>query len=111
MKKPKRPALAKRLKRGLAEGVRFAHGDVDLSVTVVPVGRTYTGRQVAAIRKKRKLTQAQFARLLAVHVKTVQSWEQGARKPSGPTMRLLQVFDEPEAFRPMFASLNVQQGR
>jgi putative transcriptional regulator len=45
------------------------------------------------------MSQAQFANLLAVNVKTLQSWEQGARKPSKPTMRLLQIFDAPEEFR------------
>lgn len=33
-----------------------------------------------------------------VSVKTLQSWEQGARKPSRATMRLLQVFDQPDEF-------------
>ena len=54
-------------------------------------GRTPV-RKVASIRARRNLSQAQFATLLAVSVRTLQSWEQGSRKPSKPTMRLLQIF-------------------
>lgn len=95
----KRLPLAERLKKGLTEGIEFAHGDRDLKSSIVPVGRAYTGQEVAAIRGRRNMSQAQFAKLLAVNVKTLQSWEQGVRKPSMPTMRLLQIIDEPEEFR------------
>lgn len=99
----KRPPLAERLKKGLAEGIEFARGDGELATSVVPAGRTYTGEEVAAIRTRRRMSQAQFAKLLAVSVKTLQSWEQGVRKPSKPTMRLLQIFDQPEDFQAVFA--------
>jgi putative transcriptional regulator len=98
MKPTDRPPLGERLKRSLEEGIEFARGERDLRVTVVPPARTYTGNEVAAIRTRRRLSQAQFARLLAVSPRTLQSWEQGVRRPSRPAMRLLQVFDDPEAF-------------
>ena len=94
-----RAPLAERLKKGLIEGIEFARDDLDLNTTVVPVGRSFTGEEVVAIRNRRRMSQAQFAKLLAVNVKTLQSWEQGVRKPSKPTMRLLQIFDTPEEFR------------
>ena len=93
--------LTERLKKGLAEGIEFARGERHLATTIVPVGRVYSGDEVVAIRSRRHLSQAQFARLLAVSVKTLQSWEQGVRKPSKPTMRLLQIIDCPEEFRPV----------
>ncbi len=93
--------LAQRLKKGLVEGIDFARNDLSLVTTVVPVGRTFSGSEVVAIRNRRHMSQAQFALLLAVSVKTLQSWEQGVRKPSKPTMRLLQIFDSPEEFRPV----------
>jgi putative transcriptional regulator len=105
MSRVKRAPLAERLRKSLEEGTRFAREDLELQTKVVPVGKNYSGRQVVMIRKKRGLSQAEFARLLAVNVKTVQSWEQGVRKPSKPTMRLLQVFDEPEAFRGLFEAM------
>jgi putative transcriptional regulator len=95
----KRAPLAERLKKGLAEGIEFARGDRELATTIVPSGRSYTGEEVVSIRTRRQMSQAQFAKLLAVSVKTLQSWEQGVRKPSKPTMRLLQIFDQPDEFR------------
>jgi putative transcriptional regulator len=95
----KRAPLAERLKKGLTEGIEFARGGRELATTVVPSGRSYSGEEVVSIRTRRHMSQAQFANLLAVNVKTLQSWEQGVRKPSNPTMRLLQIFDQPEAFR------------
>lgn len=37
------------------------------------------------------LSQAQFARLMGVSVRTLHSWEQGRRKPSGAALTLLKV--------------------
>jgi len=91
--------LADRLKMGLTEGIEFARGERERANTVVPPGRSFTGEEVVAIRTRRHMSRAQFARLLAVSVKTLQSWEQGVRKPSRPTMRLLQIFDQPDQFR------------
>lgn len=101
------PSLADRLKASLREGLQYARGETDLVQTIVPVGRVYTGEDVVAIRQRRGLSQAQFARLLAVSVKTLQSWEQNHRRPSKPTMRLLQIFDTPEDFREV---LRVSEG-
>lgn len=95
----KRAPLAERLKKGLTEGIEFARCDRELATTIVPIGRSYTGDEVISIRTRRQMSQAQFAKLLAVNVKTLQSWEQGVRKPSKPTMRLLQIFDQPDEFR------------
>ncbi len=95
----KRAPLAERLKKGLTEGIEFARGGRELATTVVPSGRSYSGEEVVSIRTRRHMSQAQFANLLAVNVKTLQSWEQGVRKPSKPTMRLLQIFDQPDEFR------------
>ena len=39
---------------------------------------------VKAIRKKLKLSQAEFASRFGFSVRTVQQWEQGARFPTGP---------------------------
>jgi|HubBroStandDraft_1064217.scaffolds.fasta_scaffold1150803_2 putative transcriptional regulator len=99
----KRSPLAERLKKSLGEGIEYAKGDRNLPTTVVPSGRSFTGEEVAAIRMRRHMSQAQFAKLLAVNVKTLQSWEQGARRPSKPTMRLLQIFDAPQQFRSVLA--------
>jgi putative transcriptional regulator len=51
------------------------------------------------IRAKLKLSQAAFAGLMGVSLRTIQDWEQGRRKPSGPAEALLRIADQhPEVF-------------
>jgi putative transcriptional regulator len=51
------------------------------------------------IRARLKLSQAAFAGLMGVSLRTVQDWEQGRRKPSGPAEALLRIADQkPEVF-------------
>lgn len=69
-------------------------------VTVVmpePVKR-YAPQEVAALRGRLKMSQAEFAVLLNVSPKTVESWEQGLRPPGAAAARLLQVVEDPDAF-------------
>ena len=54
-------------------------------------------QEVREIRRKLKVSQAVFARLLNVPVVTEASWEVGRRNPSGAALRLLQIAKkEPE---------------
>ena len=46
---------------------------------------------VYSIRERTGLSQAAFARLLGVSVRTLQEWEQGRRVPSGAARTLLLV--------------------
>lgn len=55
---------------------------------------TFSNKQVQKIRHKVGVSQPLFAQLLGVSVKTVRSWEQGIATPSGPSCRLLEVFDK-----------------
>jgi putative transcriptional regulator len=51
------------------------------------------------IRSKLNLSQAAFAGLMGVSLRTVQDWEQGRRKPSGPAEALLRIAEQkPEVF-------------
>jgi putative transcriptional regulator len=53
---------------------------------------------VAAIREEYGLSQAKFAALLGISVRTLQNWEQGRRHPQGPAKVLLRVASKhPEA--------------
>jgi putative transcriptional regulator len=52
------------------------------------------------IRAKLNLSQAAFAALMGVSLRTVQDWEQGRRKPSGPAEALLRIAEQrPEVFK------------
>jgi len=46
---------------------------------------------VAAVRQEYNLSQAKFAALLGISVRTLQNWEQGRREPQGPAKVLLRV--------------------
>ena len=46
---------------------------------------------VKAMREQIGLSQADFARLLRVSVRTLQNWEQDRRHPTGPALALLKI--------------------
>jgi putative transcriptional regulator len=46
---------------------------------------------VRVIRDRMGLSQSAFAALLGVSLRTLQDWEQGRRKPTGPAYALLRV--------------------
>lgn len=51
------------------------------------------------IRNKLNLSQAAFAGLMGVSVRTLQDWEQDRREPSGPAKSLLRIAEQhPEVF-------------
>jgi putative transcriptional regulator len=51
------------------------------------------------IRARLNLSQAAFAGLMGVSIRTVQDWEQGRRKPSGPAKSLLRIAEQyPDVF-------------
>ncbi len=62
------------------------------------VGRITNYPPVEQAREKVGLSQADFARLLGVSVRTLQDWEQGRRTPSGPARTLLTIaYKNPKA--------------
>src|SRR5260221_6835440 len=50
--------------------------------------QSYTGRQIKKIRERENVSQAVFARYLAVSKNLVSDWERGIKNPAGPTKRL-----------------------
>jgi putative transcriptional regulator len=55
------------------------------------VGRVINVPDVARVRSKTGLSQARFAQLLGVSVRTLQDWEQGRRAPTGAARTLLAI--------------------
>jgi len=53
----------------------------------------YDGAAVRRIRAATRMSQPVFARLLGVDKSAVAQWERGAKRPSGPALRLLEVLD------------------
>lgn len=62
------------------------------SIDIEPV-TIYNSQQIKNIRNKIGLTQNLFAKYLGVSAKTVEAWEAGRNKPSGPSNRLLWLLD------------------
>lgn len=95
--KKTRAPLFDRLKKGLEEGIEFAKGKRDLRTTEVPgAPPDVSAEDVVEIRERMDVSQAVFAKVLNVSTKTVQSWEQGVRRPSQSALRLLQIIgDQP----------------
>ena len=79
---------------GIQEIKSFKAGRGDL--------RTHSLKEPASpqvIRAKLNLSQSAFAGLMGVSLRTVQDWEQGRRKPSGPAEALLRIAEQkPEVF-------------
>ena len=70
------------------------------------IGRRYTAKSYSIVRAREKasLTQAQFASLLGVSVRTLQDWEQGRREPSGAAKTLIRVAElHPQVLRKIAA--------
>jgi putative transcriptional regulator len=60
---------------------------------------------VRAIRHAARMTQAQFADTYEFSIRTVQEWERGAKKPSGPARTLLRAIKaDPEGLRKAVAA-------
>ena len=78
-----KPASKRNVGQEILEGLReLRRGEI---------GRVVNLPSVAAIRERTGLSQAKFAALLGVSVRTLQEWEQGRRAPSGAARTLLMV--------------------
>ncbi len=113
------PSFGVALLAGLREAVSYQRGELPLrtrawqragdtwaltadTVTVLATARTitfspppnYDSARIRAIRANLRLSQHLFAAALNVSQRTVQAWEQGGRRPDGPTLRLLEIAEE-----------------
>ncbi|HEY5900424.1 MAG TPA: DNA-binding transcriptional regulator [Burkholderiales bacterium] len=55
--------------------------------------KSYSAYEIKRLRLKEKASQAVFAAYLNTSVSTVQKWEIGEKKPSGPALKLLDLVD------------------
>ncbi len=57
------------------------------------IGRRYTTESYPIVRAREKsgLSQAKFAELLGVSIRTIQDWEQGRREPNAAAKTLIKV--------------------
>jgi len=83
-------AVAHGIRRGLEEALAYAKGEADARKYRVHVPRDV---DVRGIRTKLGMTQEEFARQFGFSINTLRHWEQGKRRPEGPTRAYLMVID------------------
>ena len=82
------------LKEGLVDAIDYHKGIKKLRESKVRIPKPpkdYSSNEVKKLRSKLNLSQRQFADLLFVSIKTIQSWESGLRNPQSSALRLLQI--------------------
>jgi putative transcriptional regulator len=82
-------------------------GDIARQIAANPDAAPDTAPEidVRAIRRAAGMTQAQFAAAFEFSLRTLQEWERGAKKPSGPARTLLRAIKaDPEGLRRALAA-------
>ena len=84
------------LKKTVDPEVTAFHRDLLKSVRQMRTGKAARKTrvkvpEVASARQASGLSQAQFAELPGISVRTLQKWEQGEREPSGAARSLIQI--------------------
>ncbi len=59
----------------------------------LPEVKDYSPERIVTIRKKFKLSQAALASIFNISTSTVQKWEQGNKKPTGASKKLLDIME------------------
>ena len=97
---PKRGAKS-RILEAVHEAARELHtaGFIDKrrmrqydALCLAPV-RSYSSKRIRALRKRHNLSQAVLASVLNTSLSTIRQWEIGEKRPSGPSLKLLDLLD------------------
>lgn len=62
-------------------------------ILALPPVRGLTAKEIRAIRERTHVSQAVFAAMLNTSISTIQKWEIGEKRPSGPSLKLLNLID------------------
>lgn len=81
------------MKQALEDMAAYERGEpINLRVTELPAPpKPLRPAEIRAIRVSLNASQALFARYLNVSANTVESWEQGVRRPQDATLKLLRI--------------------
>ena len=87
---------------GIDEAINYEKGTLKKKVrinkiVIEPVPH-YQAKQIKKIRTKLNLTQAVFAKILGVAIKTVEAWEAGKNIPNGSAQRILDLLNKENDF-------------
>jgi putative transcriptional regulator len=100
MAKQKRSTVGQEILHGAREALAAIKGDTTaVRVTIIP------RIDVGEIRRRLKMTQAEFSRAFGLSLDSVKNWEQGHRVPEGPAKVLLAVIaKDPKAVQNALAT-------
>jgi putative transcriptional regulator len=100
MAEQKRSTVGEEILQGAREALAAVKGDGSaVRVTIIP------RIDVGEIRRRLKMTQAEFSRAFALSLDSVKNWEQGHRVPEGPAKVLLAVIaKDPKAVQNALAA-------
>lgn len=104
--------LFESLSKGLEEAISYEQGKGAARVTIIdyrPV-KDYLPKEIRQIRMNAGMSQANFAGLMGVSVKTVEAWECGRNHPTGPARRLLEVLEANQGIALPFAVVREVRG-
>ncbi len=59
----------------------------------LPEVKEYTPEKIVSIRKNLKLSQAALASVFNISPSTIQKWEQGNKRPTGASRKLLDIIE------------------
>lgn len=94
--------MAKSILEVVHEGAKDLHdaglmNDVtmrEFDALCLPPVKQYSAAQIKSIRTQNHASQGVFAAYLNTSKSTVQKWEQGQKKPNGPSLKLLNLVAE-----------------
>lgn len=81
---------------GLNQAIEIKNGNLNgrkTTLTIEPV-MEYNNEDVKRIRTQSGMSQAVFAEYMGVSPKTVEAWEHGTNKLSGPVCRILSLMEK-----------------
>jgi putative transcriptional regulator len=74
---------------GFIDKRRMRHYD---ALCLAPIA-SYSSKRIRALRQRYRLSQTVLASVLNTSVSTVRQWEIGEKRPSGPSLKLLDLLD------------------
>jgi len=92
MRESIKEAIGETVQDLIFSGIKTSFSDKELNELGVIFSEVeFNAREIQEIRKKIKLSQNVFAKLINVSLSSVRQWEQGKRKPSGSAKVLLEL--------------------
>lgn len=94
--------MAKKILKAVHETAKGLHKAGAMQATTLrefdalclPPVKEFTPTQIKRLRERNKASQAVFAAYLNTSPSTVQKWEQGQKRPNGPSLKLLNLVAE-----------------